>query len=184
MAKIYTKTGDNGETSLYFGERFFKSENIFDILGNLDELNSFLGLTYTSRSKDKKIKALVIKLQRELFNLGAVLATVKEKTALSEIQLYEGKVKELERHIDEIDKKLPVLKNFIIPSGDIKAVYFHVARAICRRVERNLVKEVKNNERTELIPIIKYINRLSDLLFTLARYSNKLSDKKEIVWGR
>jgi len=182
--KIYTKTGDKGLTYLYGGKRESKNSAIISVIGGIDELNSFLGLTYTSRSKDKKIKALVIKLQRELFNLGAVLAISKEKTPLNEIQQYEKKVKELERHIDEIDKKLPALKNFIVPSGEINAVYFHVARAICRRVERHLVKEVKNNRRTDLIPIIKYINRLSDLLFVLARYSNKSSNEEEIVWGR
>ena len=184
MPKIYTRTGDTGETSIFLGERVFKSEHIFEVLGNIDELNSVLGLTYASNESFKKINKIIISIQRELFSVGAILASTKDKGAAKEIPVYEGKVKALEEQIDNIDKKLPLLKNFILPSGDTKAVYFHIARAICRRAERSLVREVAKNKRNELKPIIKYMNRLSDLLFTLARYTNKLSRKKEIVWAK
>ncbi|HLB51453.1 ATP:cob(I)alamin adenosyltransferase [candidate division WWE3 bacterium RIFCSPHIGHO2_12_FULL_38_15] len=184
-AKIYTKTGDNGETSLLFGGRFFKSENIFEILGNLDELNSILGLTYSRgvpHFSDKSIKDIVIKIQRELFNLGALIASSKKKEKIKEIKYYNEKVKELESFIDDFNGKLPELKNFILPSGDVMAIYFHIARAVCRRTERSLVREIKIRKMNELTPVIKYLNRLSDLLFVLARYINKSAKIEETIW--
>jgi len=155
---IYTRTGDNGTTALFGGKRVFKSDSLVDLYGSVDELNSWLGLF-----KDKHLAVI----QSDLFTIGSVLAGAQK-----ELNFIDLRVKEMESWIDEMDKKLPRLRNFILPSGQM-----NIARSVCRRVER---LAVKNHAEAR---IIKYLNRLSDLLFTLARYINKKQKVSEVVWS-
>lgn len=179
--KIYTRTGDNGETSLLYGGRFRKSETIFEILGTLDELNAHLGLAAVY--KHTKVKKLILSLQSDLFFIGAELADTR--VSKTKFDFLIEKTTNLESQIDLIDSKLPQLKNFILPGGSLTASYLHLSRAICRRLERILVTYVGHSKKTSIdySPLLKYINRLSDLLFVLSRYTNKLQLKKDIIWS-
>jgi len=157
--KIYTKTGDNGTTCLYDLSRISKSSLLIDLLGDIDELNSFIGII-----KSDKILA---DIQIWLFDLGTIIANPKKKYNFDKDLVI---TKLLEKEIDEITLLLPKLSNFILPSGNI-----HLSRAIARRCERKLVeaKEIYNHIDDNCI---KFINRLSDYLFTLARYENRGND--------
>jgi len=157
--KIYTKTGDNGTTCLYDLSRISKSSLLIDLLGDIDELNSFIGII-----KSDKILA---DIQIWLFDLGTIIANPKKKYYFDKDLVI---TKLLEKEIDEITLLLPKLSNFILPSGNI-----HLSRAIARRCERKLVeaKEIYNHIDDNCI---KFINRLSDYLFTLARYENRGND--------
>lgn len=179
--KIYTRTGDNGETSLLYGGRFRKSETIFEILGTLDELNAHLGLVCTY--KNIKVRKLVSTLQSDLFFVGATLADTR--VSKSKFEFLVEKTNYLETQIDLIDSKLPQLTNFILPGGSLTAAYLHLSRAICRRLERILVSYATHakKDKMDYAPLLKYINRLSDLLFVLSRYVNKLQSKRDIIWS-
>jgi len=155
---IYTRTGDLGATALFGGKRVSKSDPLVDLYGSVDELNSWLGLFH-----DKHLAII----QSDLFTIGSVLAGWKGNLDFIDIR-----VDEMEHWIDEMDTKMPPLANFILPRGQM-----NVARSVCRRVERLAVKENADPK------IIKYLNRLSDLLFTMARYINKKQNKGEIVWS-
>lgn len=175
--KIYTKTGDLGETSLINGDRMSKSSEIFDLLGALDELNAHLGLASASRVSG--VEKVITKIQKDLFSLGALLANPELKE--TDLDYIKHNTSDIEEIIDDLEKDLPKLNNFILPSGTKTAVNLHIARAVCRRLERTLVKcflkkEIKGNS------ILKYINRLSDLLFVLARYVNYKLGVKEVIW--
>jgi len=175
---IYTKTGDKGITSLFSGERVSKSEQIFEILGSLDELNSNLG--FSSGVKDKKASGILISIQNDLFYIGSLICNTKAKSV--DFEELDKKTLDIEKYIDEIDSKLPKLVNFILPSGIDDAVKTHIARAVCRRVERLLVGYIKAGKSKRFESIAKYLNRLSDLLFILARYINFKSKRSEIIW--
>lgn len=177
---IYTKTGDKGITSLFSGERVFKSEQIFEILGSLDELNSNLG--FSSGVKDKKASSILISVQNDLFYIGSLICNTKAKPEY--FLEFDKKTLDLEKHIDEIDSKLPKLVNFILPSGTDDAVKVHIARAVCRRVERLLVRYIKENKSKKFESVIKYLNRLSDLLFVLSRYLNFKAKFNESIWRK
>ena len=159
---IYTRTGDTGTTSLFGGKRVSKSDSQVELYGSVDELNSWLGVVRL-KMNDKRL----MKVQSDLFTIGSVLAGWSRN-----LDFIDGRVSEMEIWIDEMDNKLPKLRNFILPSGQM-----NIARSVCRRVERLAVKQKVNPQ------IIKYLNRLSDLLFTLARYINKKEKVKEIVWS-
>lgn len=166
---IYTKTGDNGMTSLFDNTRHKKSDLVFEVLGTIDELNSTLGFIHLY--KHKEIVDLTKQLQSDLFFLGGLIAG-----ANLTIEYLEKKTDDLEKKIDFYSEKLEPLTNFILPGGSIFCSYFMFSRAICRRLERLLVRYESN------VYYIKFINRLSDLLFTLGRYSNKLDDINEHMW--
>ncbi len=158
---LYTKTGDNGETSLFGGKRVLKSDKIIEAIGSIDELNSFLGLAVV-KLKNKKDKDFFISIQKDLYQIMAVLSGGK-----NEDKFLENKVVDFENKIDEIEKKLPPLNKFIIPGDTEIAAIIHIVRSICRRAERRVVKLKK-------FPlIIKYLNRLSDLLFAFSRLFSK-----------
>ena len=175
---IYTKTGDKGITSLFSGERVGKSAKIFDILGSLDEINSSLG--FSSGIKYKRVREILVTVQNDLFYIGSLICNTKAKTA--QFKEFDKKTIYLEKCIDAIDSKLPKLVNFILPSGTDDAVRSHIARAVCRRVERLLVGYIKLDKSKKFESIARYLNRLSDLLFVLSRYMNFKSKKKEIIW--
>lgn len=181
--KIYTKTGDNGETSLFGGKRVWKDNLRISAYGTIDELNAQIGLTITE-IKSLELIEILKSLQHELFTIGSDLATPSEKEIknFSVPRINENYVLRLEKLIDEIDSQIPPLKNFILPGGSKGSANLHLARTICRRAEREIValkKEENINPEIE-----KYINRLSDLLFVMARYENHYQNISDIAWQK
>ncbi|MDZ7690373.1 MAG: cob(I)yrinic acid a,c-diamide adenosyltransferase [Balneolaceae bacterium] len=176
--KIYTKRGDKGDTSLYGGARVSKSSARIKAYGTVDELNSWLGLAL-EYTRSEKAKNVLEEIQKHLFILGADLATPPDaKTRISRIE--ETHVVFLENAIDEMSEELPELKNFILPGGAESGSRLHVARTICRRAERAVV-ECSNHEQVSDVAL-KYLNRLSDLLFVAARFENKNAGTPETTW--
>jgi cob(I)alamin adenosyltransferase len=179
--KIYTKTGDEGETSLFGGVRVWKDDCRIRAYGTVDELNAFLGLAL-SELKSEELVPLIRNLQNELFIIGADLAAPSNEDSGNGFipRLSESSISSLENFIDFYEKKLPELKNFILPGGLRGSAYLHVARTVCRRAEREIVTLSK----TEKINgnIVVYVNRLSDLLFMLARYENYSNNVDDLIW--
>lgn len=179
--KIYTKTGDKGQTSLFGGQRVSKNSDRIEAYGTVDELNSFLGLAITE-VHNSDIKKILIKIQHQLFILGSELATPKsDKTSKLKIQRVTPKFyKDIEKTIDHFDSQLESLKNFILPGGSNSTCLLHICRTIARRAERRVVAL---NDRVKVADnIIIFLNRLSDLFFVLARYENKCSGNSDIKW--
>tara|TARA_Y100001958_G_scaffold80704_1_gene54511 strand:+ start:1172 stop:1762 length:591 start_codon:yes stop_codon:yes gene_type:complete len=184
--KVYTKKGDKGTTSI-IGENFVsKSDPRIVCYGEVDELNSSIGFCFAliqecDQMKDEKISESIKSIQNDLFNLGTMLA-ISNSIDTKEYPSIDGEnIKFLENLIDLYNEKLPPLKSFVLPSGSTIGAYFHVCRTICRRVERSCVSLSRLDEINP--DIIKYLNRLSDLLFVWARWSNKRLDKIENVWS-
>jgi len=186
MSKIYTKTGDKGLTSLMNGQRVSKSALRVETYGTLDELNSSLGLVVAElRIKNKgsiEIKKELLNIQNDLFEIGSMVSNPKTKYTNTITKYFEERIISFEKFIDFLTAKLPPLKNFILPGGTRPAAFLHVARSICRRCERRLV-QLSQKEKVENV-FIKYLNRLSDLLFTMSRFANKGEKKKEIIWKK
>jgi len=186
--KIYTGSGDRGQTSLFSGERVSKDQKRIEAYGDLDELNAVLGALIASLSQAaSEPREEIHAIQRDLFQAGAWLATTQDSTSLEVLEgLDPGRVEILERSIDRMEQGLPVLKEFILPGGDKAASWAHIARTVCRRVERRVVAlshdpaEYKSPD--GLIGIITFLNRLSDYLFVLARHCNQLAGVAEIDW--
>jgi cob(I)alamin adenosyltransferase len=184
--KIYTKTGDKGETSLYGGTRVSKAAARVESYGTLDELNALIGLA-KSEISDEKVLSQLQKIQFDLFTVGSEAATPTDKMLLAngknrlDLMISEKEITELELWMDDFDAELEPLKFFILPSGGKAAATLHVCRTVCRRAERTMVFL---NETEEVRPeLIKYLNRLSDYLFILARYISKISGEKEDYWN-
>lgn len=174
---IYTKGGDKGETSLYVRKsgkfiRVSKSSLRIDAIGCIDEANSILGVVLAF-SKSKELENRIERIQRDLFTIGSILAG-------SKLKLSEESTSCFEKEIDEMDVKLPVLANFILPGGDKLGSLLHLARTIMRRAERSVVA-LSKKERVGS-EILKYINRLSDYVFMLARFENYKTKRKEKIW--
>ncbi len=178
---IYTKTGDQGKTSLVGGLRIDKSDLALDVYGTIDELNSFLGYLQ-SKINTGSCHEILNRIQNQLFVLSAEIATPDaQKRAAYKDRISEEDIAFLEQTIDEISEKLPQLRAFILPGGSERGAICHIARTVCRRAERLLVKW---SQEQEIEPIwLKYLNRLSDLLFVFARYLNKIDGRQEIKWG-
>ncbi|MEO7083201.1 MAG: cob(I)yrinic acid a,c-diamide adenosyltransferase [Gemmatimonadaceae bacterium] len=180
--KIYTKTGDAGDTGLFGGGRVPKNHPRVEAYGDVDELNAMLGAV---RAADQmpRIDEVLVPIQRDLFAIGALLATPdleKMKQHLEKAQIDDKRIADLERAIDDCDNELEPLRSFIVPGGTPKAAALHVARTVCRRAERRVVDL---SEVTELPPLVLiYLNRLSDLLFTLARVANNRAGGGEVTW--
>ena len=177
--RIYTKTGDLGQTSLLGGTKVPKSHLRIEAYGTVDELNSYLGLCITGLGINEQ--ALLREIQDRLFTLGSSLACDPEKEPKMKIpDLKEDDISLLEKEIDRMTELLPEMKHFIIPGGHPDIAHLHIARCICRRAERNCVRL---QEISEVEPvIIKYLNRLSDLLFMLARFRGHQLNVEEIPW--
>lgn len=182
MVRIYTKTGDRGGTSLFGGKRVDKNSIRIRAYGEVDELNSLIGVILSEVEPHKEVQPLVKKLMRvqvELFVLGSDLATPKEvKVKIPRVT--KSFVTRLEREIDVWSKALPQLKKFILPGGSTAGAGLHLARTVARRAERSIVdlaSQEKINQNAQI-----YINRLSDWLFILARYVNKLEKIFEVPW--
>jgi cob(I)alamin adenosyltransferase len=178
--KIYTKTGDSGETGLFGGARVSKASARVDAYGAIDELNSLLGLVRTEPF-DERLDALLSRLQSQLFNLGAELATAPDsKAALGIPLISEAEVQALEAAIDEAEGELPALKTFVLPGGSRAAAHLHVARTVCRRAERKLVL-LAQTERVRP-EAVRFVNRLSDALFVFARLANQRLGVADVPW--
>mgnify|MGYP001608936546 FL=1 len=164
---IYTRTGDKGKTSLMSGQRVSKSDLRVETYGTIDELNSAIGVVLSVISdKRKEIRKELIKIQNDLLEIGSALANPASK----QLKYLQQRVKEFEKFIDQMTEKMPPLKNFILPGGGKAGAILHLARAISRRAERKTV--ALNNKQKVDNNIIIYLNRLSDLLFTMARFVN------------
>jgi cob(I)alamin adenosyltransferase len=179
--KIYTKTGDKGNTSLIGGTKVLKSDLRIEAYGTVDELNSFVGLC-RDLVDDENSKKILIEIQDRLFTIGSSLACDPEKETKMKIpDLKEDDVSLLEKEIDRMNETLPEMKSFILPGGHLTVSYLHITRCVCRRAERNCVRlQQELNEHNSLI--IKYLNRLSDYLFVLARYVAHLLNVNEVTW--
>ena len=177
MAKIYTRRGDDGSTGLFGGPRVRKDDLRVAAYGDVDELNSALGVAREELSAD--LLQLVDELQSELFTLGSELATPDAEKAPKEVPRVTAQhVERLEREIDRLTAELPEMRNFILPGGSRAGAALHLCRTICRRAERQMVALGEGVSQTALA----YINRLSDLLFTMARAANLRAGGREIPW--
>jgi len=177
--KIYTKTGDKGDTSLFGGQRVPKDALRIEAYGTVDELNSVIGIVRTDNS-DQEIDGILEQIQNELFELGADLATPRsiEKRQIKRIEMKDVQV--LEKILDGLQEQLKSLRSFILPGGSPVAARVHFARTVCRRAERAVVRLSRNEDIGE--EVITYLNRLSDLLFVLARYANHKANIAEVKW--
>ena len=171
MIKIYTKTGDSGETSLLGGGRVTKDCITMHVVGELDELNAVLGVVGANFSAEfLELKKQIEKIQTDLFKVGAEMVSLQSEVNKNLVKVGESEIVELENGIDKMWTELPELKNFILPGGSIAGAHLHQARTICRRAERALVGFGREqNIRPE---IYQYLNRLSDWLFAAARWAN------------
>jgi len=180
--KIYTRTGDNGQTALFGGGRVDKNHIRVAAYGNVDELNAFLG-TAAAEQPDDFEKELIESIQRDLFAIGGQLATPhteKVAAAIEKAALPSERIEALERAIDRTEESLEPLKAFVLPGGCQKAAAFHQARTVCRRTERSVV--ALSQEEPVASGILAYLNRLSDLLFTLARLANAKAGIPDRTW--
>ncbi len=177
--KIYTKTGDRGDTSLFGGQRVPKDALRIEAYGTVDELNSALGLA-RAENTDAQIDRILEGIQNELFELGADLAT-PQSVEKGKVRRMESKdVQGMEKNIDDLQGRLKPLRSFILPGGFPVAARIHFARTICRRAERAAVRLSRNEDIGDTVII--YLNRLSDLLFVLARYANARAGVPEVRW--
>jgi len=177
--KIYTKTGDKGETSLFGGTRVSKDHIRIEAYGTIDELNACIGLIRDYLDAEDLL--LITEIQNRLFNIGSILATEKQSNfPIPSIKVEHIEV--LEKWMDKTDETLPKLSNFVLPGGHPSVAHTHLARTVCRRSERRVISLSESTE----IPdnLIKYLNRLSDFLFILARKLTFSNEAEEILWKK
>ena len=182
LNKIYTRTGDNGETSLVNGHRVSKHSVRPSAFGSVDELNSILGVCrlHTGVMADQKFDDMLSSIQNDLFDLGADLATPhNESRGEGDLRITEGQVNRLEEEIDAMNAELEPLTSFVLPGGTAAAAYIHLARAQARRAEREMTELATQEVVGE--PAMQFINRLSDHLFVMARYINNIEDS-DVLW--
>jgi len=179
--KIYTKTGDQGQTSLCRGERISKDSPRIEACGEVDELNSWIGWARAENS-DRQVEAWLEQIQRDLFIIGADLASPRDNNDKEDgtTQLTENSITLIEQAIDQMEAQLPPLKKFILPGGCEPAARLHLARTVCRRAERATVRLAKQETVNPLVLV--YLNRLSDFLFVLARYVNRIQGVSDQLW--
>lgn len=180
--RIYTKTGDKGDTGLFGGGRVAKDDPRVDAYGEVDELNAVLGMA-RSIEMMPRIDEVLLPVQRDLFAIGALLATpdhAKMQLQLEKARIDDERIAQLERAIDDGEAELEPLRAFIIPGGTPKAAALHVARTVCRRAERRVVHLSHDLPLPPLVVV--YLNRLSDLLFVLARVANRRAGAGEVTW--
>lgn len=173
LSKIYTRTGDKGTTGLGDGSRINKDSLRVEAMGDVDELNSVIGIMLTEAVPNDLISALT-KIQHDLFNVGAEICIP------GYIILQQSRIADLEHIIDTLNEHLPPLKEFILPGGTKAAAYCHLARTVCRRAERKLVELHRNEKVTDIS--LQYLNRLSDLLFVMCRTINKEAGVSDVLW--
>ena len=174
LTKIYTRTGDAGETGKADGGRLSKDDRLIHAQGDIDELNSFIGLV-ASQIDDTDLSLLFNRIQHDLFNIGAEISMSQPLISTNDVAF-------LEHQLDDYNITLPPLEEFILPGGGETACLCHVARAVCRRAERSLV--ALHKEHAVGSELLAYINRLSDLLFVLARVLTRLAGEHEVYWQK
>lgn len=179
--KIYTKTGDAGKTSLLGGTKVSKGDLRIEAYGSVDELNAYVGLLWDHVNEDD-VKRILKEIQDRLFTIGSELAVdPNKKMDMPLPDLHESDIELLEKEMDRMDATLPVMKHFILPGGAPVISYAHLARTVCRRAERNCIR--LHDEEGHVSPlIIKYLNRLSDYFFMVARYIGHVNGIPEIAW--
>jgi cob(I)alamin adenosyltransferase len=188
MVKIYTKSGDNGTTSLFSGQRVEKSSISIHALGAVDECNSTIGLAVAflpEADRFSSLKKQLLIIQHALFDLGAHIATPRTRSSdakLASTSFEEEAVAALEKWIDAMEESLPQLKSFILPGGGLCGAHLHLARSVCRRAERSIVDLAAAGDVSQ--KALKYINRLSDYLFVASRYVNFLQNCPETPWQK
>jgi cob(I)alamin adenosyltransferase len=184
--KIYTGTGDRGTTSLFSGERVSKNHVRIEAYGDVDELNAVLGaLVATLPQGQAELAEEIQRLQSDLLHIGAWLATTPLSPSLDVLEkITAEQITRLELAIDRLEEDLPALRGFILPGGHISAAWAHVARTVCRRAERHVVRlsEESSENQATLGEVIVYLNRLSDYLFVLARYCNHMAGVPDTLW--
>lgn len=182
--KIYTRTGDTGETGLFDGTRVLKSDARVATYGEVDELNAWLGLARSMLAHEAELCEMLVVIQRDLFAVGARLADPSHKIAerVSKAVIGPAEIVRLERWIDMLETLLPPLRRFILAGGSNAGATLHLARTVCRRAERAMVALRAADEPSVEPALIIYVNRLSDLLFVMARVANIRDDSSEIEW--
>ena len=179
--KIYTKKGDKGKTQLLGGSMVNKNHIKLDCYGSIDELNSFIGNIYDQEIRASH-KEILFKIQNQLFNLGSIISFDGQKNKIELPNITTENIEMMEKEIDKMEEELPILRDFILPSGDPIASKCHIARTVCRRAERNLVALSQEEKIDDLH--IQYLNRLSDYLFVLARTILKDNHAQENKWQK
>ena len=180
--KIYTKTGDDGRTGLFGGGRVEKDHVRVEAYGDVDELNAVIGAARAVEMMPR-VDEILAPIQRDLFAIGALLATPhpeKHKEQLEKARISDKRIGQLEQAIDDGEEELEPLKAFIMPGGTPKASSLHVARTVCRRAERSVIHLQRSDDVPQIV--IVYLNRLSDLLFVLARVANRRAGAGEVTW--
>jgi cob(I)alamin adenosyltransferase len=187
LNRIYTKTGDEGDTHLAGGQKVPKDALRIEAYGTVDELNSVMGLTSVSCQQAQSshprliaFSSILRRVQHELFNLGSILATLPADVHPKQARVTDAEVTQLEREIDQMNEELPALRSFVLPGGTRINAELHLARTICRRAERIVVTLARSEE----VPpeTIRYLNRLSDALFVWSRWVNHVMDAPEVLW--
>jgi cob(I)alamin adenosyltransferase len=178
--KIYTKTGDKGQTSLIGGTRVPKHHIRIESYGTVDELNSWIGLI-NDQDITQESKTILSEIQDRLFTIGSSLASDPEKSKMKIPDLHASDIQLLENQIDKMNEVLPEMRNFILPGGHTTISYCHLARCVCRRAERNVIHLHETEYVNEIV--IVYLNRLSDYLFELARFIAHQMNVNEIAWN-
>lgn len=183
MAKsnLYTRTGDQGKTSLAGGQRVKKNDIRLEAYGSVDEFSATLGILHARHDVPDDIKSQLLEIQNMMFNFGAYLATLPEPGSQPDVRgLDITNIEAIEKWIDALDEYTPKVNAFVLPGGSESAAFAHLARTVCRRAERNILRLA---ETSFVSPeLIAYFNRLSDYLFILARYINNAAGIKEIIW--
>lgn len=190
ITRVYTRTGDNGETALVGGRRVPKDSPRIEAYGSIDELNSIIGLAraFNDEKKSRNAKArrfldeVLAKIQDELFDLGSELATPPDAEYTGMFHIGDAEVKRLEATMDRCQKELAPLKSFVLPGGGKVGAFLHQSRTVCRRAERDLLRLSRAEPVSEWA--IKYVNRLSDLFFVLSRWAAKQAGEAEALWQR
>lgn len=182
LNRIYTKTGDDGTTALGSGERRLKSDLRVDAYGTVDETNAAIGIARLHLQKEPDVDAIMNRVQNDLFDLGADFAVPEGEGAPKErLRVVETQVTRLEAEIDELNASLKPLRSFVLPGGEPSAAYLHLARTVCRRAERLAVHLSQQKSEKVNPAAIRYLNRLSDLLFVAARYVNGRGER-DVLW--
>ncbi len=177
--KVYTKTGDKGDTSLFGGKRVPKSHFRIEAYGTVDELNSYMGLVRDQEVNSGR-KVILKEIQDRLFTIGSILAADPDKSNLQVPDLHQADIDVLEKAMDEMDAQLPPMRNFVLPGGHQSVSFVHIARTICRRAERRVV--ILNEKEKTFNLVLQYLNRLSDYLFVLSRMMTMELGAEEVPW--
>jgi cob(I)alamin adenosyltransferase len=180
--RVYTRIGDDGQTSLVGGQRRPKNDLRIAAYGTVDELNSFIGLARESAREPlfAELARILLRVQHELFNLGSLLATLPEDVHPKQARITAAEVEQLEREIDRMNEGLPALRSFVLPGGSRLNAELHICRTVCRRAEREAVALAAEAPVDEVI--LKYLNRLSDALFVWSRWASHQQGSPEMLW--